>query len=456
MSFKTTGILALFLALLGGYIYLFELRGWEEIEKAKEAERKVAQVGKGKVAKLRLDTPGNSVSAVREGFKWKILSPIRTDGDFGVFEGLIEASGTLEKAGVAADTSQTSLPNFSLADFGLESPAVRLTFTDGEGETQEVAFGDRSPTGAYFYVKVSEDDQIYLAESRFYYQFELSLLDLRDKRYVRFDPDRVREIEMILGDLRIAAERVDYSWRMTEPVSDIGDDVGINGFLTSLRDARIEKFSGLAVADDTGLDKPWFQVKLYEGDDRELRGVSFGDKAGVRAYRRYLAKSVTSPYVFEADSAFVHELIAAGDHFRTKDIFTFDRHSIDRLEMIFPDSNMIFIRRAREDWDLASHPDHYVVGTRLEDFLDEIFALRAQSYVAEEIGQERRLVFQKNGIRLRLMIGSELSREIVVGAVDEHLYAATNDRNQIVQIERYFLGKIRDVRIYRNASTPPG
>ena len=109
MSFKTTGILALLLGILGGYIYLFEIRGWEEKEMAKDAARKVAQVKKGGVTELRLDTKGESISALRDGFAWRIISPVETEADFDVLEGLMNSAGTLEKAGVAADTTQTRL-----------------------------------------------------------------------------------------------------------------------------------------------------------------------------------------------------------------------------------------------------------------------------------------------------------------------------------------------------------
>ncbi len=456
MSFKTTGVLALFLAVLGGYIYLYEIRGWEEKEKITDAARKVARVSKEQVGRLRLDTPDESLLAVKDGFTWRIVSPIETDADYDMLEGLVHSAGTLEKAGVAADTTQTSLPDFSLADFGLASPAVSLTFDSGEGARQEVAFGDRSPTGAYFYVKVSGDDQIYLAESQFYYQFELSLLDLRDKRYVAFDPDGVRGIEMILGDQSVSVEREDLHWRVIAPFADDGDDVGIGQFLTALRDARIEKFADVGEGENTGLERPWFSIKLHEGDGRAVNGVAFGRKAGVRAYRTYLARNFGSEHVFEADSAFVHKLIDSGDSFRTRDIFTFNRHAVDRIEIAFPDSNVIFNKRGVEAWDVVSHPDHTIQLSLLEDFVDELVALRAMTYVAEEMAEDRRSVFEENGIRIRLLGEEKLLREVIVGALGKHLYASTNDRQQIVEIDQYFMGKIRDVRIYPKQSATQG
>ena len=456
MSFKTTGILALLLAILGGYIYLFEIRGWENKERAEKAAKKITQVKKGQVSRLRLETPGELVSAVKDGFSWKIVSPVETDGDYDMFEGLIHAAGSLEKSGVAADSSQTSLPDFNLADFGLASPAVRLTFTIADGERQEVSFGDRSPTGVYFYVKTSGDDRIYLAESRFYYQFDLSLQDLRDKRYVQFDPDRVQEIELVYGDQKVAVVRDGTHWRMTVPVADAGDDVGIGQFLTFLRDARIETFSDLKDDADTGLNVPWFSINLYEGMDRGLRGVAFGRKAGSRAYRTYLAKNFSSLHVFEADSAFVHELANSGDKFRTRDVFVFNRHEVDRLVMTFPDSSIVFDKRGPNQWEVTSHPNHQIAGSRVEDFVDEIVALRAMSYVSEEMEEDRRAVFETQGIRIRLLGKSKLLREIVVGAFGNHLFATTNDRKQILEIDKYFLGKIRDVRIHPKSNTTQG
>lgn len=456
MSFKTTGILALLLAALGGYIYLFEIRGWEEKERAEQAARKVAQVEKGQVARLTLVTDGVPIEAVKEGFTWRITAPVETDADYDVLEGLIQAAGSLEKAGVAADSGQVSMPDFSLADFGLADPAIRLTFTDEQGERHEVAFGDRSPTGAYFYVKTSDDSRVFLAESRFFYQFDMKLMDLRDKRYVQIDPDRVRGIELVHGDQRVAVERRDLQWRLTKPVEDRGDDVGVGQFLTALRDARIEVFSDVTDDEKTGLDQPWFQVRLYEGEARDLSGVAFGRKTGNRAYRRYFAKAFGKPHVFEADSVFVHQLIEGGNHFRTKDIFAFNRNTVDRIEMNFPDSSLVFDRRGFEDWDVTSHPDHTIPGRRVEDFIDELVALRASAYVSEGMDDERRNVFESQGIRIRLLDGDSLIREVIVGALGTHLFAATNDRDQIVEIDRYFLGKIRDVRIHPKPNATQG
>jgi hypothetical protein len=447
MSFKTTGILALLLCLLGGYIYFFEIRGWESQEEANEMARRVASLEKGKVARFTLDSQGESIVAVRDGFSWNIISPVETQGDYDMIEGVIHSAGDLEKAGIAADSIQVRQPDFNLADFGLASPSVRLSFTNDAGKQESLAFGDRSPTGAYFYVKTSEDDQIYLVEGRFYFSLGLSLLDVRDKRYVQFDPDRLMGIELVIGDQTMAVQRDETHWRMTVPVEDGGDDSGIGQFLTQLRDARVEAFLDGTTLAEAGLDDPWFTVNLYEGSERKLNGVAFGRKSGVREYRKYLASSLLSPQVFEADSAFVHSLINSGEAFRTRDVFGFNRHLVDRVEITFPDSQMAFSKRGPEIWDVTSHPNHLVAGKRVEDFIDEITALRAVNYVAESMDEARKEVFDTNGIHIRLFEKDELLRELVVGALGKHLYASTNDRIQILEIDQYFLQRIRDVRI---------
>lgn len=455
MSFKTTGILAVLLALLGGYIYLFEIRGWEERERAREQARKVADVQRGTVSRLKLETPSNRIEAVKEGFVWRITSPIETRGDYEMFESLLVASETLEKADIAADSAQVSRPEFSLADYGLLNPAIRLTFADEGGQTQQVAFGDESPTGVFFYVQVHGDDRVYLAEQRYYNQFDLSLHDLRDKRYVRFDPDLLASIELRHGDQRISVQKSGLSWRMIHPYRDLGDDPGIGQFLTDLRDARVETFVDPDPSDSTGLDDPWFSISLTNRAG-EKNGLAFGRKTGSRAYRKYLAKAFGVPHVFEADSSFVHHLIESGDHFRTKDVFTFDRHGVDRIEMEFPDSALAFDKRGYNEWTVSSHPDHTIPGHSIEDFLDEIDVLRAMTYVAEEMSPDRREVFEENGIRIKLFGRNQLLREIVVGALGKHLFAATNDREQIVEIERAFLGRIRDVRIHPKTDASQG
>ncbi|HAA74080.1 TPA: hypothetical protein DCE37_03035 [Candidatus Latescibacteria bacterium] len=456
MSFKTTGILALLLVLLAGYIYIYEIKGYEEQAKAQEEARKVATVTKGTVGRLRLDKPGVSISAVRDSFEWRIQTPIETLGDYEMFEELLVSAGTLEKAGVAADSSQVSLPDFSLADYGLASPAIRISFEDAEGGPQEVAIGDRSPTGVYFYVKIAGDDLIYLAESRYYFQFDLTLDELRDKRYVRFDPDRVVGIELLHGEQRIDVKREDLRWLMVHPFDDLGDDVGIGTFLTDLRDARISSFASLDDDDPNGLEDPWFQIVIDEGKDGEKNGVVFGNKTGPRAYRRYQAKAHGNPYIFEADSSFVHHLLESGNSFRTRDVFAFNRHAADQVEFVYSDSTLSFARQGFESWSVESHPNHQIPGKRIEDFLDELNGLRATSYVSEGMDEQGRSVFESQGIRIRVLEKGALLREVVVGALDKHLFAATNDREQIVQIDPYFLGKIRDVRIHPKLGAEQG
>ena len=295
-----------------------------------------------------------------------------------------------------------------------------------------------------------------MAESRYYYQFELALMDVRDKRYVQFDPDRLRGIELNHGSEQIAVERDNIHWRLTVPVEDRGDDVGVGQFLTQLRDARIEEFVDSEDYKAAGLEEPWFQIKFYEGEDRELNGISFGNKSGTREYRTYLAKSVKSPHIFAADSAFVHQLVNAGHTFRARDVFTFNRHEVDRVELVFPDSNLTFDRQGPEKWNVTSHKNHITSGKVLEDFIDEITALRATNYIAESMDSERKNVFEKNGIRIRLISKSNLLREIVVGALGNHLFASTNDRDQVLEIDKYFLQKIRDVRILQEKNATEG
>jgi hypothetical protein len=165
---------------------------------------------------------------------------------------------------------------------------------------------------------------------------------------------------------------------------------------------------------------------------------------------------VKSPHIFAADSAFVHQLVDAGHTFRARDVFTFNRHEVDRVELVFPDSNLAFDRQGPEQWDVTSHKNHIVTGTKLEDFIDEIMALRAMNYIAESMDAERKSLFETNGIRIRLISKSNLLREIVVGALGNHLLATTNDRDQVLEIDKYFLQKIRDVRIRQKKNATEG
>ena len=169
------GILVLSLALVLLLAVYLGLRAWnwEEEERAKEeeeaAEIYVTDTDGGDIVSLKFNVGNGELEFTKEDGEWSYTQ----DPDFPLQQGTLgemaEAAGNVRAARRLEDGD-------SLADYGLEEPSYTIEYTDTDGNTTLILFGNM--TGEDYYVTVGDTGTVYTVGSTVVDPFNYTLEDL--------------------------------------------------------------------------------------------------------------------------------------------------------------------------------------------------------------------------------------------------------------------------------------
>jgi hypothetical protein len=249
----------------------------EKREDLEEREKKVFTLDRPNLQQIKLVRGSETVLLDRDRANWEIIEPIRSTSDENVVEQVIIHLEDLEVQRSVTDSAA------DLAPFGLESPAVQVSYYDSLADKWEsLAIGDENPTGSNVYASASTRPGVFLLYTSEKTFFDKGLLDLRDKRILRFEKSDVRGLDLVRGSESLSFNLSDDDvWQMTEPIKTRANKTAIEDILTKLDDGKADSFE---VERSTNLkaynlDPPELTVKLYVGADRTTHNLLIGAPA---------------------------------------------------------------------------------------------------------------------------------------------------------------------------------
>lgn len=248
MNPRTTGLLALAAAILGGFIYFYEIEGESARQALRDDEKRIfSGLEADQVDAIELTTEeGIEARFERQDGRWTIVSPISGRADAAALDAMAAAlSGLSREGGVASPDG--------LNQFGLGEDARTVSF-EVAGESSGLRIGRSTPVGGHVYVarvarlvdgdpdggdnRDSSDDIAYVASYRIN-AFKRSLDDLRDRRITDFDAGDVRTLRVSWpapgGQVEVAMARDESGdWHMGVPATGPADQQTVRELLSDL------------------------------------------------------------------------------------------------------------------------------------------------------------------------------------------------------------------------------
>lgn len=272
MNPRTTALLALAAALLGGFIYFYEIRGESARQGALDDEKRIHSGLDGNRVDAVEFTTEDGIEARferREG-RWSLVSPIVDLANAAAIDAICNAVTNLPRAGAVANPT-------GLAQYGLARDA-RIVRFEVAGESMGLRIGRPTPVGGHVYVARLGDDDVAYVESYRLNALKHSLDDLRDRRLFGFDSNAVRTLRIswpsVEGATEVALARdASGKWQMGVPATGPADQQTLRDLLSDLSFMRAKGFvdersdaSDLAL-DDAAVTIHWSLV----GDHVERR-----------------------------------------------------------------------------------------------------------------------------------------------------------------------------------------
>jgi Domain of unknown function (DUF4340) len=367
----TTIILVLVLAGLGAYIYFVES---ERPAGGIEDREKVFAVEADQIEQVTVTAKGETTTLTKTDGVWKITAPVTADADSTQVSSLTTAISALEINRVLDENAS------NLAEFGLADPRIKVAFKAG-GTSGEIHFGETTPTQGDMYAVKPGQPRVFLVAAHQETSLAKNTFDLRDKRVLHFDRDKIDTLELTQPGARpVQLARAGNEWTIKTPIEARGDYSAIEGLVTRLSTASMTELVDPNSPESFGLEAPSATVTVGTGSTRAT--LELGAEREGSLFARDRARQM----IFKVESALATDLKKTAEELRDKDLFEFRTYNVVRLQVTRGADTYEFQKVAggeggADKWQRVVDGKATDVDTKaMEDFLSKLSGLRAQSF----------------------------------------------------------------------------
>jgi hypothetical protein len=378
MRWQTTVVLAVLLAILGGFYYVYEVRMGPAREEAAARKGRVFSAETKDVTGVDITRAGEKVSLKKEGEEWRLLAPVTARGSRTAVDELLATVLTAK-----IDREIDPRPA-NLADFGLDKPAAELTLALSDGRSLGLQLGAKNPTGVWVYARERDKPAVFVLGESVLRETQRPVADFRDKTILAFDSKAVTGFEIALPEETLAVEGSPGAWKITRPVALKADNETVSEFLDKLASQKVREFVAEAPASRQayGLEKP-VRITIHTGRDKDrvsrtlLLGRVDADKKGVFAMRP------DEPSVLLLPEEVAKQVPRNVGVLRNKVLVEVDRDKLARLELESAKGGVV-VAREKDEWKIVTPrvlpADQVEVGTLITRLRD----LRAQGFLSDD------------------------------------------------------------------------
>ncbi len=178
-------------ALAGGLYYSNKQKAAEAAKPPADAPPKVVSLTEGDVTKLVLKKKGAEETVLEKtGAKWQIVAPMPYPADQPAASQLVASAANVTSDRVVEDKAS------NVSAYGLNAPNLEIDITGKGGKISKLKIGDDTPTNSGSYAMLEGDPRVFTVASFVKTGLDKSVNDLRDKRLLTFDQDKLRGVEL--------------------------------------------------------------------------------------------------------------------------------------------------------------------------------------------------------------------------------------------------------------------
>lgn len=329
----------------------------------------------------------------RKNDGWFIDYPVRAAANDAVLARLLSILEGLESSSVISDDQRLDR-NLSLADYGLESPSIRIK-TGGRYFLKDLLVGNPAPVGDAVYIKFSDEPEVYSVPGVISNAVPGTIAEFRDALILPGDKSKASRLEIHQPDGFVQLVRKADGWWIQQPFTAQADGAAVESILARLFSLKAERYiwdppvsgpDGESVQGEALLDVYGFaddvspaRVAVWGNGDEIGREVIFGktfsDGAGLIYARR---KAFESIFAVKADSAPITAVRAVD--LRDRLIFTVKPSDVREVALVRGDSRIILHKykdagwmitepvRWRADDDYVNHMVSFLTRLKVTDY----------------------------------------------------------------------------------------
>jgi hypothetical protein len=373
---KPKGLLisVVLLAVLGGLVWWSNKKQASAAKTPPDTTTKILTIPDDQFQEIRIKKTGaEPIDLKRENGKWQITEhkPSAADPD---------TSSSLVSALTSVSADKTIEDNASdLSQYGLTKPQLDVTVVRKDGKTDELLIGDDTPTNSGSYAKKAGDPHVYTVASFVKTGVDKSLNDLRDKRLLTFDSDKLTRVELqAKGQPVEFGKNSSNEWTILKPRPLRADSSQVDTMVGKLKDAKMD------------LANPDADAAKKFGAATRIATATVTDAGGTQSLevrqdkdKNYYAKSSAVEGVYKIAGDVGDALNKSLDDFRNKKVFDFG----------FSDPSKVDIKNGAVSASYTKSGDKWMSGAKsmdnstVQNLIDKLRDLSATKFAEKGGGQ---------------------------------------------------------------------
>ena len=363
---KGKGLLAaaIVLAALSGTLYWSNHRkpSAGSVTSAAESSPKVLDIKPADVVGIKIAKKDGQELALSKNAsgKWQIAAPKTLAADQEAVSSLLSSLSPLNSDRLLEEKAT------DLSAYGLAKPAVQISVTEKNSKSEDLLLGDDTPTSSGAYAAVKGDPRVFIIASYNKTSLDKSESDLRDKRLLTFDAEKLSRVELTAKKEKIEFGRNKDQWQILKPKPMRANQSAVEDLVRSLGDAKME----LSATEDEKKDLTAFNTA------KPVATAKVTDVAGTQELQvhknkdDYYAKSSGVPGVYKVLSSVGTSVDKNLDDFRNKKLFDFGFVDPEKIELHDGAKSYFLTRSGSDWWSNGTKMDEGSVSTLVSDIRD--------------------------------------------------------------------------------------
>jgi len=301
--------------------------------------------------------------------KWEITAPKPLGADQDAVSSLLSSVSTLNSERLVDDQPT------DLSQYGLAQPGLEVDINTKDAKPQKLLVGDDTPAGNAVFAKLDGDPRVFTIASYNKSSLDKSANDLRDKRLLTLDFDKLSQLELIIKKQDIQFGRNKQEWQIVKPKPSRADNFQVQEIVRKLRDAKM---------DTSVTDADAKKAAAAFASGTQVATAKVTDPASTQELQirkskdDYYAKSTAVPGIYKVTSDVGQGLDKNVDDFRNKKLFDFGFDEPGKVEL-HDGAKAYFFTKGGQDWWSADSKK--LDSATVQPLIDKIRELSASKFV---------------------------------------------------------------------------
>jgi Domain of unknown function (DUF4340) len=370
MKLRTTLVLLAVAIALAAFIFGLD-RFSQNTRDRRDRTAHVVEVNRTDIGGITIHNGDGFIKVKAEGDAWKMVAPWQDDADEGVIDQLLDAIQNLRPEDVITDLGKGEKKRQLLKDFGLNKSKLRLKL-DGPRMPAELVFGQDTAVPGRGYLRIEDDDAVYVVPNDLKNIVSKTPEDFRDHRMTPFLTTLINRaiFQVSGGEIELAKEQ--DNWQLVRPIKARAGNDAVVDILTRMNRTQISKFvsENKSSAGSFGLDSPADVLTLY-GEEGKKFEIEIGSTvpSDPQAVYALLPERKT---VVEVTKGFAGLFNITPNDLRDRKIARLNSDLVDRVTIENAGLPKIILAREEDRWRFLSPANASANATNIKRLIQEM------------------------------------------------------------------------------------